>query len=183
MYPEITSIQVKRKKFGLTQKELADAVKVSQSLITKLESGKLEPSYSIACRIFRFLDEYYNIKEKICKDVMTRHVIFVECNKEVGAAIKLMKSKGISQIPVKDGNEFVGVISESILYSLLESGKGRDNLFSMKCCDVMESAFPILDELTPVSSVLPLLKFYNALLLRNESNKKVVGILTKSNLF
>ncbi len=183
MFPELKSIQIRRNRLNLTQKELAGYVNVSQSLIAKLEAGKLEPSYSVACKIFRFFEEYNNFEEKLCKDLMTKKVFFVDVNDKIESAVKAMKNKGISQIPIKENNEVIGLISESNLYSLLEKGDNIDHIFSMRCGDVMGNSLPVLDERTPISYVLPLLKFYSGILLSSENKKKIVGILTKSNLF
>ena len=45
---ELNEISRLRKQLGLTQAELAKLSGVSQSLIAKLEAGKIEPSYSKA---------------------------------------------------------------------------------------------------------------------------------------
>ncbi|MFQ5647816.1 MAG: helix-turn-helix transcriptional regulator, partial [Candidatus Aenigmatarchaeota archaeon] len=41
---EITEIRKIRKKLGLTQSQLAQEARVSQSLIAKIEAGKLDPT-------------------------------------------------------------------------------------------------------------------------------------------
>ena len=57
MLPEIDEIQRKRKSLGLTQKELAALVNVSQSLIAKIETKKVNPSYRIVKKIFDTFEE------------------------------------------------------------------------------------------------------------------------------
>ena len=52
MFPKLNEISKKRKILGLTQSELAKLAGVSQSLIAKLESGKIEPSYTKVKTIF-----------------------------------------------------------------------------------------------------------------------------------
>lgn len=182
MFPEISSIQKKRKKFNLTQKDLANGVGISQSMIAKLESNKLEPSYSIATKIFTYLDEFENTKTRICSEIMSKKICSVNSNDLIEKGIKFMKEKGISQIPVKEGDFFVGVLSEAILYSKLEEGMKREELFSKKIKDIMGSALPIVGYDTPVYSIIPLLKFNNAILIREKKDKKIVGIITKSDL-
>ena len=57
MLYELNRIKQMRTELGLTQTELANISRVSQSLIAKIERGNIEPSYSIARRIFIVLEE------------------------------------------------------------------------------------------------------------------------------
>ena len=53
---ELSEVKVIRKKLGLTQGELAKAAGVSQSLIAKIESTKIDPTYSKVKLIFHALE-------------------------------------------------------------------------------------------------------------------------------
>jgi len=48
------SIRELREKRGLTQKELADAMRVSRQTINSLETGKYNPSVMLAYKIAKF---------------------------------------------------------------------------------------------------------------------------------
>ena len=52
MLPSIEGIKQQRLKNGLTQKELAKEVGVSTSMINQIESGRSQPSYETAKKIF-----------------------------------------------------------------------------------------------------------------------------------
>ena len=78
MFPEISNIKIRRQRLGIKQGELAELSKVSQSMITKLEKGKLEPSYTIAKRIFLALDSLEHKKENKCSDIMTSKLLFAK---------------------------------------------------------------------------------------------------------
>lgn len=52
MLPRIDSIKQARTKIGITQKELAKMTGVSTSMINQIESGRSQPSYETAKRIF-----------------------------------------------------------------------------------------------------------------------------------
>ena len=54
MLPELSEIKAKRKHLGLSQSGLSVKTGVSQSLIAKLEAGKISPSYLSAKKIFDF---------------------------------------------------------------------------------------------------------------------------------
>ena len=52
MLPSIESVKQQRLKISMTQKELANLVGVSTSMINQIESGRSAPSYNTAKRIF-----------------------------------------------------------------------------------------------------------------------------------
>ena len=55
--PSIESIKQQRLKIGMTQKELANQVGVSTSMINQIESGRSAPSYETAKKIFEVLEK------------------------------------------------------------------------------------------------------------------------------
>ena len=55
MLPSIESIKQQRLKINMTQKELANLVGVSTSMINQIESGRRAPSYNTAKRIIEGL--------------------------------------------------------------------------------------------------------------------------------
>ena len=110
LFPDLSSIKIRRKRLGLGQKELASLSSVSQSLIAKLEKGKLEPSYSIARNIFDTLDRLEHKQEKKCKDIMTPKLIFVKKSDKIEKASDLMKKNSIDQIPVLESERLIGLL-------------------------------------------------------------------------
>ncbi|MEM2547192.1 MAG: helix-turn-helix domain-containing protein, partial [Candidatus Bathyarchaeia archaeon] len=56
MLPSLDEIAKRRKLLGLTQKQLAKIAGVSQSFVAKVESGKIDPSYSKVKAIFDVLE-------------------------------------------------------------------------------------------------------------------------------
>ena len=56
MLPELDDFQKRRKLLKLTQKQLAKQAGVSQSLIAKMESKRIEPSYNKVKMIDQALD-------------------------------------------------------------------------------------------------------------------------------
>jgi predicted transcriptional regulator len=55
MLPRLDSIKPARLKIGLTQQKLASLTGVSTSMINQIESGRCQPSYSTARKIFEVL--------------------------------------------------------------------------------------------------------------------------------
>jgi len=64
MFPPLEEIAKKRRMLGLKQAEIAKLAGVSQSLIAKLESGKIDSSYTKVKTIFDTL-ERLEVKNKI----------------------------------------------------------------------------------------------------------------------
>jgi len=179
-FPELSAIKAKRNQLGIKQNELALKAGVSQSLIAKVESNQLIPSYDIAKKIFLTLESLEHSKERTCKDVMTKHFISIQSSKHIKEAVELMKKHNISQIPVFNGKRNQGSISESGIYGKITEGISKEVLLSSKISEFLEPPFPTLPSSTPLSVALPLLKTINALLLTDKDN--IMGIITKSDV-
>jgi len=97
---------------------------------------------------------------------------------KIGEAIKLLTKEGISQLPVTDGDNFVGSLSDSkLLLQLIENPQIKENAVS----DVMDKPFKFVgldNTLDALSSLID--KENKALLVRDEVNQ--VHIITQSDL-
>ncbi|MEI7718565.1 MAG: CBS domain-containing protein [archaeon] len=180
IFPEIDTIKIRRQKLGINQKELSKLSNTSQSLIAKLEAGKLNPSYELVKRIFIVLDSLEHKNEKKCGDIMV-HVITTEKTDLISKAIDLMKKHSISQLPVIDKKEIVGSISESNVYNKILEGTQKNILLKMQVGEIMGEPFPVINADYPISVAIPLLKSSEAILIKEKNILK--GIITKSNLF
>ena len=112
---ELEEIKEIRKKFGLTQGELANRAGVSQSLIAKIEAGRLDPTFSKTKRIFEAIDTLGKKKELKAEQIMNKWLISVRPNDGIKYAIDKMKKSNISQMPVIEDHKSIGVVSESII--------------------------------------------------------------------
>jgi len=178
MLPElkqlVNSLKQKRKRLNLSQKGLAMKSGVSQSLIAKLESNKVVPSYDAVQRIENTLEIMLFKKEKKAVDIMHSPLVSVSVNNVVKKAANIMKRYDYSSLPVKNGKEFVGSISERELI-----GVNSD----VKIKDIMGPLFDIISWDTPLSSVRVMFKDKNkkAILVRGKNNR-IKGIITPQDL-
>ena len=172
---DLNLIKKRRLVIGVTQKELSKACGVSQSMIAKIEAGRAEASYSIAKRIFEALDSLSHESESKAVDFMKRRVVFCDAGDNVHDVIKKMKRGGISQLPVLDGGELVGVVSESVL---LENMERLSSVSSVE--DIMTEAPPVVGENTSKNSVISLLKEFPFVMVRGK--KGFSGLITKSDV-
>ena len=172
---DITQLRLIRKKLGLTQSQFAKESGVSQSLIAKIESGRLDPSYSNALRIEETINRLHNESEPSVAKIMVKHVITVTPDEPVRAVVKLMTKKGISQVPVMHRNAVVGLVSERAMLEHLSEAVDR----SAKVRDIMEECPPIVAPKAPMSVVADLLKYYPVVLVKEGA---LLGLVTKADL-
>ncbi|NOS61441.1 MAG: CBS domain-containing protein [Nitrosarchaeum sp.] len=178
MLPRIDSIKQIRLKIGITQKTLATMTGVSTSMINQIESGRSQPSYETAKRIF---DSLANLEGKSSShkagDFCSKDVVKLKPSNTLHDAIKKMHESSISQIPIFNGQELVGVISEDgIVRHLADIGEAE--LKNAKLADTMEPVPPIVDYDTPANVLVPLIRYSKCILVSKKS--KIIGIITAS---
>jgi predicted transcriptional regulator len=180
MLPPLEEIAQKRRLLGLKQAELAKLAGVSQSLIAKLESGKIDSSYTKVKTIFEALEKL-EVQTKIqAGKVLHKEIVEVQKNEPVSKVVQLMKSHGYSQLPVFDGKQPVGSISEKTILNQILSGKDLDQISTLPTEEVMEEVFPQVGADAPLSLISSLLQVYSAVLVSKKGT--VVGIITKADL-
>lgn len=171
---ELSEIKQIRKSLGITQSELAKKASVSQSLIAKIESGKIDPTFTKTKKIFETLN-YMEKKEEIkAGEVMNAKIISLSQKDDIKDSISKMKKFGISQMPVIEEHKAIGLISESTLLDALMSNKGK------KVEDIMEEAPPIVSKTASIKVISSLLHHYPMVLVSDSG--KLIGLITKADL-
>ena len=178
MLPEIESIKQQRQKLGITQKKLAILVGVSTSMINQVESGRSKPSYETAKKIFENLTSLEGkASSHIAGDFCSEDIVKLKPSNTLHDAIKKMRQLSISQIPIFDGNDVVGLISEDgIVRHLADVGEAE--LKNAKLADTMDSVPPRVDWSVPANVLVPLIRYSKCILVTKKS--KVIGIITAS---
>ncbi len=176
MQYELSDIKHIRKKLNLTQKELAKKSGVSQSLIAKIESHKMDPSFSNTKKIFETLDLLQQKSSLTAKEMMQNKIISCEADSTIKNIIKRMKRYEISQLPVIDQDKVVGVISEKIILKhIFEKDAAK-----MKVRDVMEEAPPIVSTNASQEIVSYLLRHFQMVIVKEKGGLK--GIVTRADI-
>ena len=151
---------------------------VSTSMINQIESGRSQPSYETAKRIF---DSLANLEGKSSShkagDFCSKDVVKLKPSNTLHDAIKKMHESSISQIPIFNGQELVGVISEDGIVRHL-ADIGESELKNAKLADTMEPVPPIVDYDTPANVLVPLIRYSKCILVSKKS--KIIGIITAS---
>ncbi|HSB84215.1 MAG TPA: CBS domain-containing protein [Nitrosarchaeum sp.] len=178
MLPRIDSIKQMRLKIGITQKKLAAMTGVSTSMINQIESGRSQPSYETAKRVF---DSLASLEGKSSShkagDFCSKDVVKLKPSNTLHDAIKKMHESSISQIPIFNGQELVGMISEDGIVKHL-ADVGESELKNAKLADTMEPVPPIVDYDTPANVLVPLIRYSKCILVSKKS--KIIGIITAS---
>ena len=168
---ELTDIKKIRKQSDLTQSELSKLSNVSQSIIAKIESGRVDPSYSTAKKIMKALEDYSSKDRLIAKDLMIKNIIYAKPQDKIHNIVLIMKKHSISQMPVIEDHKIIGLISEkNILYS------DKENIVK----EIMEDSPPTVPINTDVKVLIDMLKIFPLIIVSDKG--KPQGIITKSDI-
>ena len=181
MLPHINEIKKRRKLLGLTQKEIAALAGVSQSLITKIESGKIKPSYDNVRKILGALDSLEKEEEIVAKDIMNKKIVYIKKTDKIEKAINTMNHYSYSQIPVLEKGYPVGLVTEKTIFDLVSNGKDLSSILNKKIDSVMYESLPTIKENETIETISTLLKTNPAVLVVKSG--KAEGIITKSDIF
>lgn len=172
---DITQLKKIRTQVGLTQTEFAHHANISQSMVAKIESGRLDPTYSYVKKIEETISVISKRSEKEASNVMHKGVLSVEKSDKVKTVIGLFSKHRISQVPVIENNHVIGLVTESSLLDNADEG-----LRNKKVEEVMTECPPILTPKTKMSAILPLLNFYPIIIVQDKG--KIEGVITKADV-
>jgi predicted transcriptional regulator len=180
MLPSINEIEKRRKRLGLSQKKLARMVDISQSMIAKIENGRINPSYLKTKAIFDLLENLEKKTEVKAKDILNDKVVGVQKEDLISKATGIMHSTGYSQLPVFDKTQIVGSISERTIADRIMKGEDPSEFSKLPVGAIMDEALPCVDEETPVAVLSSLLQYNQAIIIMRRGEIK--GIITKADL-
>jgi len=176
--PTAKEFRYLRKKAGLTQKDLAKAAGLSQSLIARIEAGDIDTKISTAQRILDVTADAAPKKQKILTlaDLMTSPVEYCKSKDTIKKVAYTMESKGISQLPVMEAGRPIGSVTDTTLVKVLAKKGARSSIRKIK--DVMEPSFPVLNSDEPLENAVDLLTKNSAILISRGPH--IAGIMTKA---
>lgn len=169
-----------RVQLGMTQAGLADAAGVSQSIIAKIESGSVDPTFSTITAISRALSTTGAKKGKKASDVMSSPVIGVQKGTKISECVSMMKRNGFSQMPVFSGEKVVGVITETHVVSLLSESSEPGKVLQQRVGDHTQPVFAAVGRDTPVDALFSLFRYLPVVIVT--SGETTEGIITKIDL-
>jgi predicted transcriptional regulator len=176
----LQEIKELRKRYNMTQNHLAKRAGVSQSLIAKIEAGRIDPTYSKVQQIFDTLQSLEHKNEVKITEVMNKKIIPAKPSDDVHSVIKKMQKFEISQMPVIENEKPVGLVTETTLLKKIAEIDDPSRLSSIKLIDVMEECPPIVTKSASLKVVQGLLIHYQVVLVTDKGH--LVGLVTKSDV-
>lgn len=177
--PLASEVRSMRKRLGLTQAEVAKSAGVSQPLIARIESGSVDPRLSTFTAVLDALNRAER-KGVFLSEVMTTPVASVRATDTVSAAIRVMREKNISQLPVLAKGIPVGSLSDRQVVHALSEAADAEKLAKRSVGDIMGPPFPIARPDMSVDQAARLLEDQPAILVMEKG--KLVGIVAKADL-
>ncbi len=173
-----TEIRKRRLALGISLGELARAVGRSDATLSRIERGRIRPSYDLVQEILRFLEaqEGFATPRLTVGDIMSRALVTIESSATLAVAAQRMEGGAFSQLPVVDAGKAIGALSETALLRALGGPSAR----RARVRDVLEPAYPIVDEGFPADLLPSLLGRYPAVLVARRGDLQ--GIVTKADL-
>ena len=176
MVLKIKDIKKLRLSLRLTQQKLSEISNVSQSLIARIEAGKIDPSYSNVEKLFSALESIKkNSSDFKAKDLMSKKVASVSSKEKILKTVKIMKKRGISQLPVLQDGKVIGLVDESTISSSIEK-----NLSTTNVEEIMTEPPPMISSETNVAMLSSMLQFNQCLLVTKKG--KIVGIISRADI-
>jgi len=177
---EPTQLKNLRMRQGITQTELAKLSGVSQSVIAKIESGKIDPSYTSVKKIFEALNPTNNGKAQTAAHVLNPKLIVALSNESIKNVIKKMKENQISQVPIVEQRKIIGIVTESDILEYLSETSDPTHFISQPVSTITKESPPLIPKHTPLPVVLSLLSYFPLLIVFD--NHKYLGCISKSDL-
>jgi len=174
----LTEIRRRRLALGISLGDIARAVGRSDATLSRIERGQIRPSYELVQRLLGYLEtqEGLTTPKLTVGDLMSRSLASIGSASLLVEAAQRMESGGYSQLPVVDDGRVVGSLSESALLRAL----GQPTARRARVRDVLETAYPVVDENFPADLLPPVLGRYPAVLVAHRGELR--GIVTKADL-
>lgn len=107
-----------------------------------------------------------------------QQLITVDADSTIHHALEVMNKFGISQMPVKKGNDFVGSLNDSMLFSKLLADS---SLKTKTVEDLMQAPFPMVNEQAPMEEISKMINRENNAVLMTDLGGSV-HIITRHDL-
>ncbi len=178
--PPLSEIKSLRKKLNISQKDLALELNLTQSTISRIESGLIDPPYTKFKMIYEHLEEEKSKRKKskrYAKDIMTLDIKYIKPDSSIREAVELMNELGISQLPIIENKHNYGSLTSKKIQKYITD---NPQIISMDVSLIKELPFPEIDKNWNVKDISDLLLKYSAVLVKE--NNEYIGIITDSDL-
>ena len=178
--PSPDELKALRLRAGLTQTELARRAGVSQSLIARIETGKVNPRVSTLMKIYHALQEFVS-EQLTAENIMSTPLVYVTPNTKLMKIAEIMWRRGFSQLPVMDdkARKNLGTVFDNDLIRAFLKEDARAATLTAE--DIMSDPLPIVSHNTRLRIIARMLSYETPAVLV-EKEMKIVGIITRSDI-
>ena len=177
MLYELDQIKPMRIKLGISQKRLAKECEISASMLNQIENHVTQPSYKTAKKIFQYLEKMKWQDQKKAGEICAKPVFTLKPTDTVRDAVKEMRRRQISQIPVFSGTQCKGMITEDGITALIDS-ESFDKATRLQ--RILESTPPMVPSDYPATPLTSMIRFSKCVLVTEDGT--LVGIITAQDL-
>ncbi len=165
----VEEIKTKRKELGWSQRTLAKRAGVSKSLVGKLERMDNVPNYRNVRKIYGALKERVS---NSAEEYVTAEIVSIKASDEIKKAADLMKEKDFSQLPVKEEQRYIGLITSTDIAAKTDRKKSVRT--------VKLHSLPRIPHDTPKEDFTEMFNTHRAVLV--EKNGESLGMITPADL-
>ena len=178
-FPELGEIGKLRQEAGMSQSALANMVKIPQSYLSKIESGKANPGYRLVKALFAAIEGATVDEKTETIGGLASRIEAITPDSSVISAIRIMRKMNFSQLPVLDNGKNVGRLTEAEILTAKRK-YGQKEALAKSVLEIMGPAYPEFDADTPKSDAEYVVEKLGAILVKK--NDKLVGIITRYDL-
>jgi predicted transcriptional regulator len=176
--PDLTKIRKIRRNLEINQKDIERDLNIPQATISRIESGKGNPSYLTVKRISDYLDsKRMELEGKKAEDIMTRNMITIDSQSTIKEAVNLMYNYKLSQLPIIEDDQNLGSITAKKLQKIITD---NHELINTKIELIKENSFPEVNMDWDIKKISNMLASYPAVLVKDKN--EYVGIITDADL-
>jgi len=178
---EIASEFKKRRNYlNLTQSKLSKLSNLSQSIITKFENCKIDPTYSTILKIERALEEEENLTNLKAKDIMIKNIISISPKTKIFDALKIMRENDYSQLLIIENEIPVGAIYEKTILDIMSE---KIDIYKTEIKKYIENPPILIPKNYPIRDLAFIFNNKKTKFILVFQKNKILGIITKSDLF
>ena len=178
-FPELGEIAKLRQEAGMSQSSLANMVKIPQSYLSKIESGKANPGYRLVKALFAAIEGASIAERTETIGGLASRIEAMSPDSSVLSANRIMRKMNFSQLPVFDSGKNVGRLTEAEILAAKRK-YGHKEPLSKTVREIMGPAYPEFDADTPKSEAGYVVEKLGAILIKKKD--KLIGIITRYDL-
>ncbi|MDA3855932.1 MAG: CBS domain-containing protein [Candidatus Woesearchaeota archaeon] len=170
----------RRNFLDISQLKLAKIANLSQSIVNKLENGKIDPTYSTILKIEKALSEQEEISNVKAESIMIKEIISVKPNCKIFNVLELMRKNDFSQLLVFKDNIPIGTIYEKTILDVITQ---KIDIYETQIKKFIEPNPIIVPPEYSASDLSYIFQNHKIKFVLVGKNNEVLGLITKSDLF